>query len=189
MKKEQNLLILTPFFSSIEGELKINLDAIQSENKGYHFDREIYYENAAFLRSQIPVLDTLWEKRLRENDWGEYWNGRQDFFPPKEQYFVKGLSLNAYRNKKEDHYEVCVENYHLSDITIYGMRPVDVRAKPTLLEKEIVIPAFTGKADTVVFTVDYKPKELYITPSNIPQFDCNGACNSLELSKGKFSSE
>ena len=53
-------------FAEIDAEMQVNLNALKVEFKGYQFNRESFYKNAAFLRIKRSHLDSLWEEKITE---------------------------------------------------------------------------------------------------------------------------
>lgn len=168
LKQQSKESYLDSLFAEIDEEMQVNLNALEGEFKGYQFDRERFYKNAAFLRTKIPYLDSLWEEKITEKTRVSEWYKSPDFRSRTDNLFLKNLSINAYRDKKKDHYELLIENYHLNPIDIYGYHYSGDEVGAVILDHKIRLEGYSQFADSILIPTDYKPTNIFFTVSNNP---------------------
>lgn len=160
---------LDTVFNEIDSELNLNLAALQTEYSHYHFNKEIYYKNAAFLRLEMKKLRANWEEIITAKPNLNDWVKPIHFQKRGDDLFFKSLSVNAYVTEKEDHFEVFAENFHLNDVWIHGYQIKTDEKEVVRFEKPLKLAAFTGNTDSVVFSTWHKPRKIYFTVSNSPE--------------------
>lgn len=168
LKQQIQESYLDSLFAEIDEEMQVNLNALEGEFKGYQFNRERFYKNAAFLKTKLPHLDSLWEEKITEKTRVSEWYKSPDFSSRTDDLFLKNLSINAYRDKKKDHYELLIENYHLNPIDIYGYHYSGDEEGAVILDHKIRLEGYSQFADSVRIRTDYKPTKIFFTVSNSP---------------------
>lgn len=159
---------LDSVFSELDTDLKRNLLAINGEMPDYIFQRELYYDQAAYLRSIAEELKTTWDQKIIEFTTPEDWEKVTVFKPHDGSTFLKDLSINAYLTKRDSSYLVELENYHGNDILIHGYSVKDKKVESVLLDTPISLEGYVSGADTSSFFSTFKPKKIYFTVSNNP---------------------
>ncbi|MFT5821778.1 MAG: hypothetical protein ACI8ZM_003034 [Crocinitomix sp.] len=175
---------LDSLFSELGPELNQYLAAINGEMPDYKFQHELYYDQAAYLRSIIPELKTTWDQKIRTYLKPEDWEKKIVFEPNEGSLFLKDLSVNAYRTIRQTDYLVELENYHTNDVLIRGYKVKDSTVGRVLFDTPISLAGFTTYADTAMFATTLKPKKIYFTVSNNPSLVITKSLMAWEKPKG-----
>lgn len=157
---------LDSIFAELEEELNVRLMAIEGETPGYVFKKELYYENAEFLRKQIPELSAVWDKKIQERSEFKDWKKEQNFRERPDDFFLKEVSLNAYLVKNKVGYNLIAENFHLNPIKLLAVKTNSKAHKLIVFEDPIELNGYNGIADTAIFGTLLKPKKLYFSIAN-----------------------
>ena len=159
---------LDSIFEIITADLKTNLAAIHLEEPLYNFDKTEYYNNAAYLRADIPELDSIWEDKISTIKSVEYWFRQDKYKPRDDAFFVPEISLNAYLTMVDSLvYKIEVENFHLNDITLEGYT-IKGGTSPVAFETPLLIKGYNGTPDKISVMLTEKPKALQFKVSNVP---------------------
>ncbi len=176
---------LDSIFSELDSDLKINLEAIQAEVSTYEFQKEMYYDNASYLRTWLDKLELIWDRKIEDKRQMDDWKKQQIYSERSDRLFLKDISVNAYLEKKDGFYEVFMENYHTNDIIIRGYEVKGDKDKFVILEDGILIDGFNTNADTAVFRSFVKPKKIYFTVSNSPELLVSKKIIPWKIPRGK----
>jgi hypothetical protein len=159
---------LDSVFEDLEAELNLAERAIQGEVSDYAFNKEIYYDHAAFLRTWLPKLKAAWDRKIAEKPTVDDWVLPQTYIPRSDNQFLRDLSINAYRTKTENGWQIRLQNFHSNQITVHGYSVKDSLMKNVMLDEPIRLNGFVEKADAAEFIAAYKPKKIYFTVANNP---------------------
>jgi hypothetical protein len=159
---------LDSIFTAISTELNLAELAIQNEVPAYRFQKEIYYENAVYLRGLLPELKGMWNLKIVEKTTVDSWVFPQSYIPRTDQQFLRDLSINAYLDKTVDGYHVRLQNFHSNKITVHGYAVKDDSIKHVFLDEPIELNGFIQNAVQAEFLTELKPKRIYFTVSNNP---------------------
>ncbi len=159
---------LDAIFTDLEAELLIAQQAIQGEVPDYEFNKQIYYDNASYLRTWLPRLKAAWDRKIAEKPAVDNWVLPQTYIPRSDQQFLRDLSINAYLEKQESGYRVRLQNFHSNTVTVHGYSVKNDSVKRVMLEEPIQLKGFVEMADTAKFFSTLKPKKIYFTVSNSP---------------------
>ncbi|NOQ71310.1 MAG: hypothetical protein GQ574_04885 [Crocinitomix sp.] len=159
---------LDSVFEALEDELAVAELAIQTEVPAYNFQKEIYYDNAAYLRTWLPRLKAAWDRKITEKPRVDDWVLPQSYIPRSDHQFLRDLSINAYLKKEDNGYRIRLQSFHSNTITVHGYGIKDDSIKHVLLAEPIELNGFVQIADTAEFLTVLKPKKIYFTVSNSP---------------------
>jgi len=159
---------LDSVFDYLEAELNLAELAIQGEVSDYLFNKEIYYDHAAFLRTWLPKLKSAWDLKIAEKPTVDDWVLPQTYIPRSDDQFLRDLSINAYLTKTDNGWHVRLQNFHSNQITVHGYSVKDSAMKSVMMDEPILLNGFVENADAAEFVAAYKPKKIYFTVSNNP---------------------
>lgn len=158
---------LDSIFKDLDNDLEHYLSAIKGETSSYAFNKAVFYENAAFLKSEIPQLKVLWDLKISENKY-EDWIKPVSYNSRKDDLFIKEISINAFLSKKDSTYEIYLENFHLNEVNVLGYQIKESEKRDIWLDAPIRLNGFKTKADVQHFTSFFAPKKVYFTAVNNP---------------------
>jgi len=175
---------LDSVFDELDKEMRLNLDALQGEFKGYQFNPDLYYKNAAFLRTKLGSLSLLWDQKINSKHAVSDWYLADHYTKRTDELFLKNLSLNVYLDKKKDHFELLIENYHLNPIDVYGYHYKDDEEGTVILDQKITLNGYSKYADSVRIQTKYKPTAIFFTVSNNPNLVLSKRINKWAKPEG-----
>ncbi|MFD1553962.1 hypothetical protein DNU06_13845 [Putridiphycobacter roseus] len=160
---------LDSLFSIVETALNENVEAIMVEEPHFSFNKEVYYKHAAFLKNEIPKLDSIWEVVLTEKNKVDDWISRVDYATIVDSFFVKEISINTYLKVIDSvNYALNFENYHPNSVHIIGYQSKLFGDSVLPFKETINIDAYVNKAQTASATTTYLPSKIVFTYNNIP---------------------
>lgn len=154
-------------FEAIDPELNAFVDAIHNEDESYYFDKTEYYRNATFLAKRIPVLDSIWESMLANENLINIWPRTNVYKPAVDSFFVKEISVNAFLTTlNSGQFELSMENFHANPISVIGY---SVKEKDTLVyfDEPLSLKGYEGKAYKAIKLCNELPSKLLLRVSNV----------------------
>ncbi|MDA7803380.1 CotH kinase family protein [Crocinitomix sp.] len=159
---------LDQLFKSIEAELNMYNEALSNEYEQYEFSKTHYYLYAKNLRVWLGKLDALWEEKIKSHPNFNDWVKPQIYQAEGDIKFNHDFSVNGYQTTKNGIYEVQLENFHSSPVTIHAYTTSEQEGV-FYLDSAIQLDGFKSKAASGQFNSVLKPKRIYFTIENNPK--------------------
>jgi hypothetical protein len=160
---------LDSVFSSIDTELYDLEKNIQMEEVQYHFDKDLFYKQAAFLRNEIKFLEDYWAQMTEGKTRAEDWRKDYQYEPRMDKRVVKDVSLSAFLKEiSTNEFVVEMENYHLNEIHILGFQIDSGKKYVKVLDNPIRLDGYNGTLDTIAMSFNDKPKKVFFSATNNP---------------------
>lgn len=162
-------LFLNKKFEALDSILNANEKLLAIEEENYSFDRDFYYNRAISMRSNIELLDSLWDKYMVVEASKDQFVTKNKGIPYQDSIFLKEVSINAYLDKSiEGEYLLTMTNYHLNEVEISGWYNKGSK-KPNSFKEPIILAGFIdGIASTKQVVLTKKPSKIDFIASNCP---------------------
>ncbi len=168
LNKMTSKTYLDSMFTIIDEQLTEYISAVQTEEEEYIFDKNEYYKNAAYNRSRLNQLDSVWQYRIDHPKTVEEYTKIASYESAVDRFFVPEISVNAYLTKLDSlKYELRMENYHINGVSVLGYTSKQAINDIIYFEKPTHLDAFKGNEDVSVIILNYKPKKLLLKVDNL----------------------
>lgn len=170
LKMYSNETYLDSVFKVYDQEI-IRLERLmQQELPDYKFDRDLYYQKAALIRSELKTLDKNWDAFIAsDEEFNLLQNQKGKYELDDELYFLEGISVNAYRSKIDSSiYRIEFENFHFDSVSILGYALNVNKDSLIPFNRDIRLAGYKGGVDpdTTSIILHEKPSRFYFYPHN-----------------------
>ena len=157
---------LDSFFTWIEADTKLYVDAITSEYPNFKYDNSDIYEMAKLLQASKKKTKAEWDETIKAKNPLAYWIKDRSYSKLQSENYIEDIDINAFVKQIDlDNYQIQIDNYHLNEVTILGFSNASRKMD---LSKTVKLKTFVKTADSIEIALHFKPTSVYYEFTNIP---------------------
>ncbi|MFK8045910.1 MAG: CotH kinase family protein [Crocinitomicaceae bacterium] len=159
LKAFSNEAYLLSRFNELDESITENENTLAAEIEDFDFDKSFYFKRAAYIRSKLEEVDSVWEQRLLKNKPVDSFYEKRTYTRQDSLPYLTEVSVNAFVSEvAEKGYEIEICNYLLKPILVTGF--IDVDGNSVDFENAIKMKHYTGVVACKKMILKEKPSKI-----------------------------